>query len=62
MALSKPTLEVLFCKGDRSRIRDLRKCLGMRSQPEEGEFVILYFKRRRAPSRKSPSRKRKATR
>ena len=64
MALSKPTLKLLFCERDKSRIQDLRKCLGMRSEPEEGEFVILFVKspRKRSPSRKSPSRKRKATR
>jgi hypothetical protein len=67
MALSKPTLEVLFCERDASRIRELRRCLGMRSQPEEGEFVILFFKkplagRTKASSRKRPSRKRKAAR
>jgi hypothetical protein len=67
MALSKPTLKLLFCPRDRSRIKDLRKCLGMPSQPEEGEFVILFVKkplaaRKKSPSRKSPSRKRKATR
>jgi hypothetical protein len=66
MVLPKPTLKLLHCPRDRSQIKKVLSCLGIRSEGRlEGEELVILFVKKpfaRVPMKKAASRKKKRAR